>query len=346
MNTGHDVVVIGGTGVDTTAYVPSLPLPYADTYPVPPVIDRIGNTGSGVALGCHALGLRVKLVDLIGDDPQGRFVRAHFEEKGVDTGWALAPQGTRRSVLLVGPDGRRTSLFDPRAAAGERLPRELYLDAVRAARHVHVSITDFSRHVYPDLRNGSDPRTGPEPVGGAGPVAGIVLGAGSVSTDLHDWDGENDHHRDFAYSSDLVFLSAAALGPRRDEVMRDILARGRARAVVCTEGAEGCHVLDAAGLRAFPAAPLPGPVADSNGAGDAFVSGVLYGLLSGRSLDDSVPLGAVAGAHACTSEGTHENPITEPDLLGRAGALDPVRPHERLGGESLPAGGAGVVPKT
>ncbi|MEU8386151.1 carbohydrate kinase family protein [Streptosporangium sp. NPDC048865] len=306
MNTGHDVVVIGGTGVDTTVYVPSLPLPYADTHTVPPVVDRIGNTGSGVALGCHALGLRVKLVDLVGDDPQGRFVRAHFAERGVDTGWALAPQGTRRSVLLVGPDGRRTSLFDPRAAPGERLPRELYLDAVRAARHVHVSITDFSRHVYPDLGTGS------------GPADGIVLGTGSVSTDLHDWDGENDHHRDFAYSSDLVFLSAAALGTRRDEVMRDILARGRARAVVCTEGAEGCHVLDADGLRGFPAAPLPGPVVDSDGAGDAFVSGVLYGLLSGRSLDDSVPLGAVAGAHACTSAGTHENPITEPDLLGRA----------------------------
>ncbi|WP_440066938.1 carbohydrate kinase family protein [Streptosporangium sp. OZ121] len=325
MNTGHDVVVIGGTGVDTTAYVPALPLPYADTYAVPPVIDRIGNTGSGVALGCHALGLRVKLVDLIGDDPQGRFIRAHFAEKGVDTGWALAPQGTRRSILLVGPDGRRTSLFDPRAATGERLPRELYLDAVRAARHVHVSITDFSRHVYPDLRTGSGPRTGPEqdtgPASAAGPepAAGTVLGGGSVSTDLHDWDGENDHHRDFAYSSDLVFLSATALGPRRDEVMRDILARGRARAVVCTEGAEGCRVLDADGFRRFPAAPLPGPVVDSNGAGDAFVSGVLYGLLSGRSLDDSIPLGAVAGAHACTSAGTHENPIGEPDLLLRAG---------------------------
>ncbi|MEU4538830.1 carbohydrate kinase family protein [Streptosporangium sp. NPDC023825] len=295
MDIGHDVVVIGGTGVDTTAYVPALPLPYADTYAVPPVVDRIGNTGSGVALGCHALGLRVKLVDLIGDDPQGRFVRAHFAERGMDTGWALAPQGTRRSILLVGPDGRRTSLFDPRAAPGERLPRELYLDAVRAARHVHVSITDFSRHVYPDLRTGS------------------------VSTDLHDWDGENDHHRDFAYSSDLVFLSATALGPRRDEVMRDILERGRARAVVCTEGAEGCRVLDADGFRGFPAAPLPGPVVDSNGAGDAFVSGVLYGLLSGRSLDDSIPLGAVAGAHACTSAGTHENPVGEPELLLRAG---------------------------
>ncbi|MFJ2032116.1 carbohydrate kinase family protein [Streptosporangium sp. NPDC087985] len=294
MKTGYDVVVIGGTGVDTTAYVPELPLPYADTYPVPPMVDRIGNTGSGVALGCHTLGLKVKLVDLIGDDPQGRFIRTHLETRGVEFAWGLAPQGTRRSVLLVGPDGRRLSLFDPRAVPGERLPRELYLAAVREARHVHVSITDFSRHVYPDLEGRS------------------------VSTDLHDWDGENDHHRDFAYSSDLVFLSDTALGSRRDAVMRDILDRGRATTVICTAGAEGCHVLDADGLRHIPAAPLPGPVIDSNGAGDAFVSGVLYGLLGGRSLEEAVRLGAVAGAHACTAPGTHENPIDEATLLGRA----------------------------
>ncbi|MER5426759.1 carbohydrate kinase family protein [Streptosporangium roseum] len=293
MKTAYDVVVIGGTGVDTTAYVPELPLPYADTYAVPPMVDRIGNTGSGVALGCHALGLRVKLVDLIGEDPQGRFIRAHMEARGVEFAWAPAPQGTRRSVLLVGPDGRRLSLFDPRDAPGERLPQELYLAAVRQARHVHVSLTGFSRHVYPDLEGGS------------------------VSTDLHDWDGENDFHKDYAYSSDLVFLSSTALGSRREAVMRDILTGGRARTVICTAGAEGCHVLDADGFRHFPAAPLPGPVVDSNGAGDAFVSGVLYGLLSGRSLGDAVSLGAVAGAHACTSAGTHENPIDELALLGR-----------------------------
>ncbi|WP_436975811.1 PfkB family carbohydrate kinase [Nonomuraea angiospora] len=71
-------------------------------------------------------------------------------------------------------------------------------------------------------------------------------------------------------------------------------------------------------MRAFPAAPLPGPltgpVADSNGAGDAFVSGFLYGTVRGRSLEECVRLGAAAGAHACTVAGTHESPITESAL--------------------------------
>ncbi|WP_424533830.1 carbohydrate kinase family protein [Sphaerisporangium viridialbum] len=292
----YDVVVVGGTGVDTTVYVPELPLPYADTYGVPPVVDRIGNTGSGVALGCHALGLRTRLIDLIGDDPQGALIRAHLAARGVDFAWEAVPEGTRRSVLLVGPDGRRLSLYDARAAAGQRLPRDLYLPAIRRARHVHVSITDFSRHLYPEL---------------------LELGV-PVSTDLHDWDGVNSYHADFAYSSDVVFLSVAKL-PDPASVMRDILSRGRASLVVCTAGASGAYLLgDASGeVEHFPAAPLPGPVVDSNGAGDAFVSGFLYGRLRGLPPGECVRLGAVAGAHACTAEGTHESPIDEETLLKR-----------------------------
>ncbi|MFI6813664.1 PfkB family carbohydrate kinase [Nonomuraea sp. NPDC050328] len=286
-----DLLVIGGAGVDSTVQVPALPLPDADTHPVPPIIDRIGNTGAGVALGAAALGLSVRFADLIGEDPQGELIRARLS--GLDFAWAPAAAGTRRSVLLVDPAGRRTSLHDPRPTPGERLPRDLY--AV-PARHAHVSIMDFARHVYADLD-------------------GVP-----TSTDLHDWDGVNPYHLDFARESDLVFLSATALGDP-EAAMRAILGLGRAGLVVCTRGADGCLVLARGGaVRAFPAAPLPGPVLDTNGAGDAFVSGFLYGRLRGASVEQCVRYGALAGAHACTSAGTHEQPITEPELLKRATA--------------------------
>jgi sugar/nucleoside kinase (ribokinase family) len=289
-----DVLVVGGTGVDTTVYVPELPLPYADTYAVPPVIDRIGNTGSGVALGCQALGLRVRLVDIIGEDPQGRLIRELLAIRGVDFGWQFSPAGTRRSVLLVGPDGRRLSLFDPRETQGERLSPESYRPAIAQARHVHLSLTGFARHLYPEIRELGVP----------------------CSTDLHDWDGRADYHKDYAYGSDLVFLSATRLTDMA-ATMRGILDEGRAEAVVCTAGAAGAYLLTRSGaaLRHQPAAPLPGPVADTNGAGDAFVSAFLYGRLHGREEMECMRLGALAGAHACTVPGTHEDPIAEAALL-------------------------------
>lgn len=55
----YDVLVLGGSGVDTIVYVPELPLPYADSYVIRPGIDaRAGQTGDFVALGPSSLGLR------------------------------------------------------------------------------------------------------------------------------------------------------------------------------------------------------------------------------------------------------------------------------------------------
>ncbi|MEV0521753.1 carbohydrate kinase family protein, partial [Nonomuraea sp. NPDC050405] len=90
----HDVLVLGGSGVDATVYVPELPLPYADTYGVPPIQERIGNTGAGVALGCAALGLSVAFADLVGDDCQGARIRGALA--AVEGLWGRAAPGARR----------------------------------------------------------------------------------------------------------------------------------------------------------------------------------------------------------------------------------------------------------
>ena len=122
----------------------------------------------------------------------------------------------------------------------------------------------------------------------------------TTSTDLHDWDGANPHHRPFALGADLVFLSAAALGHTAAEVAAGILRDGRAEAVVVTDGARGSAVYRRAEspLR-IPAVSLPGrPVVDTNGAGDAYAAAYLYSWLAGASHADAARAGAVAGAWA------------------------------------------------
>ena len=67
----YDILVVGGAGIDTIVRVPDLQLPVADSLHVAPIRDYVAHTGNGVALGCHALGLRCKFIDFIGDDAQG-----------------------------------------------------------------------------------------------------------------------------------------------------------------------------------------------------------------------------------------------------------------------------------
>lgn len=300
----YDVLVVGGSGVDTLVQVGALPVPLADSYPVPPLHEGAGHTGTGVALGCAALGLTTGFVDFLGDDHPGTLVRERLAGTGVDFRPLISPHGTRRAVNLVAPDGRRMSFYDARDPADLRMPPEHYLPPLRRARHVHLSIMHFARFLYDDIE-----------------ALGIP-----VSTDLQDWDGLTDHHREFALRSDLVFLSTAGAGERIGSVMREILHEGRAEAVIATAGAGGAYLLSADDRtpRPVPAAVPPGPVVDSNGAGDAFTSGFLYGRLAGRSLEECARLGAVAGAYACTSRGTHTALVGPQELHAALGATAPA----------------------
>ncbi|GLW19542.1 MULTISPECIES: carbohydrate kinase family protein [Streptomyces] len=290
----YDVLVVGGSGVDTVVPVGALPLPPTDSAAVPPIREAVGHTGTGVALGCAALGLTTGFVDFIGDDHPGSLVRERMAAGGVDFRPLISPHGTRRAVNLVSPDGRRTSFHDARDPLDLRMPPEHYLPALRRARHVHVSITHFARFLYDDIE---------------------ALGL-PVSTDLHDWDGLTEHHREFALRSDLVFLSTSGAGERIASVMREIVHEGRAQAVIATAGAGGAYLLaaDDRSPRPVPAVVPSGPVVDTHGAGDAFTCGFLYGRHLGRSLEDCARLGAVAGAHACTSAGTYTD-LIGPDVL-------------------------------
>jgi sugar/nucleoside kinase (ribokinase family) len=288
-----DVQVVGGVGVDTTVRVPQLPVPAVDTVHVPPITRSVGHTGSGWALGLHALSVRTHLVDLIGDDPEGEVVRRRFADAGLSFGWAIDPAGTKRSVNLVDPAGHRTSLYDGRGQGAVETDPSFWREPMDRARHVHVSINDWTR---PALRRA------------------VALGR-TVSTDLHDWDGEHPHHLEFALAADVVLLSAIATAGASARLAERILREGRAVVVVTTAGVEGStvHVLHAGALRAehVAARPLPGGVElDANGAGDAYGAGFLAAWLAGRDPIECARWGSIAGAHAVATPGTHVSPIT------------------------------------
>ena len=284
-----DVFVVGGVGIDTIVRVPSLPPEDRESFHVPPVESYVAHTGHGVAFGCHALGLRTALADVIGDDPEGERIVAAYEAAGVELRHVTHASGTRRAVNLVSPDGRRMSFYDARHPP-EMLPDGLlWARGVQRARHVHVSIMGWARHALADAV-----------------AAGVT-----TSTDLHDWDGENPYHRAFALGADIVFVSGSALvdeaGDRIDEVLTGILRDGRARVAVAMDGERGSRVaVPGRPVVRVPAVTVPGrPVVDSNGAGDSYVAAFLRTYLAGGTWEDAARAGAFGGAWACGTAGTH-----------------------------------------
>ncbi|MFE7749615.1 adenosine kinase [Streptomyces sp. NPDC057428] len=301
MSKRTDVLVLGGAGVDTVVHVPGLPLPFADSHMIRPgIVTRAGQSGDFVALGIQALGLRAHHLDMIGDDHEGDLVRALHRDRGIPLTEVPQPCGTKRAVNLVGPDRRRISLYDAtRSRDSDRFDEATIRSLAADARHAHVVITHPCASALPVLRE-----------------AGV-----SVSTDLHDWDGVDPYHETFALDADLVFLSTAALtDPAR--TMRDIAARGRARTVVATAGADGAYLLHDGELTHLPVAIPPAPVVDSNGAGDAFASAFLFGPLTGEHPWRCAVYGTVAGACACTVPSRRTDAIGREELLARVATAE------------------------
>jgi sugar/nucleoside kinase (ribokinase family) len=306
-----DILVAGGVGVDTIVRVPEIAIGEGDNLGVEPIHDYVAHTGNGVSLGCLRLGLTTRFIDFIGEDAQGAMILDRYEREGLDFRHLISPEGTSRSVNLVDAEGRRFSFYDYRHHSDLRLPADFYGPHLDEAAHVHISISNVTRSMLRELRDDVP-----------------------VSTDLHAWDGESEHHKEYALRADTVFLSAAKLGGAHERAMRWILDHGRASLVVVTDGERGGYVLERGGsVEHYPAidpvSELGGAVpewaswraVDSNGAGDAFVSGFLWGERRGDGLEAKIDAGRVAGAFACRKAGTHSEFITETLLTESLAAL-------------------------
>ena len=86
-------------------------------------------------------------------------------------------------------------------------------------------------------------------------------------------------------------------------------------AVVRTNGRAGGSFETADGATSHWAAPQAlGPVVDSYGAGDSFAGGLTFGLGQGRSLAQSLALGARCGAANITGRSPYEGQLTAVDV--------------------------------
>ena len=76
--------------------------------------------------------------------------------------------------------------------------------------------------------------------------------------------------------------------------------------LVATRGVEGGRYQTGDGKTgSWKAAPLPGPIADSYGAGDSFAAALTYGLAAGETVDSSLELAAEASASCLTRSGPY-----------------------------------------
>jgi ribokinase len=66
--------------------------------------------------------------------------------------------------------------------------------------------------------------------------------------------------------------------------------------------------------RTYAAAPLPGPIVDTYGAGDSFAAALAFGLGARMSIEATIALAARCGAAVVTGRGPYPGQLTAADL--------------------------------
>lgn len=242
--------------------------------------ERAGGSPANVAVGLARLGRRVQLLTALGDDAHGALLREHLAEVEV-----TAARLARTSTALARLDetGSATYEFDIDWDLG---------DASAEGPWLHLG------SIATVLRPGADA------------VLALARQAATVSFDPNC--RPDIAPRDLSRVEQLAALSTviklsdedlAWLYP--DTPFEDVAERwlaGRAELVVLTRGAEGADAVSKRGRLHVPSAD-GGPVVDTVGAGDAFMAGLLDGLLRDLSHQQALERAAVVARRTCERPG-------------------------------------------
>jgi 5-dehydro-2-deoxygluconokinase len=309
----------------------------------------LGGSSANVAAGLARLGVRSAMLTRVGDEHMGRFVREQLAREGVDVGHVLTDPWRLTGLVVLGivGDGAYPHIFFRRdcadmgvtvedideswiassrvlAVTGTHLSSETtrlaVLQAMRYARAngVRVLLDIDYRPVLWGLTaagQGEERYRSGEPVTAALqqclPLCDLVVGT------------EEEIH--IAGGSERTGDALAAI--RQATAAAIVMKRGSAGCVVYEEAAE-----PADGGRAVPGFPVE--VLNVLGAGDAFLAGLLSGLLAGRPLAEAATIGNACGAlvvsrHGCTP--AMPSRVELDDYLARAATLRRPDLDDRLG---------------
>lgn len=256
------VLVTGSASFDTLIHVEAFPPPLPGTIFSRSCRQVVAGTAVAKALAASRLFDQTVLHCYLGEDEEGRQIRERLSRENLILCADLDPAGTERHTNVMDREGGRQSFYTHYATFEPAFDPTKVEPLVAACDAVVLNIMNYCRRVIPLARQHGKP----------------------LWIDIHDWDGRNPYHQGFIDAADWLFLSSEALEDWRGFMERQIQA-GK-KAVVCTHGRHGSTLLEAGGR--FVDLPALGTYqrVDTNGAGDSFLVGFLFGYWGGHGLED------------------------------------------------------------
>ncbi|MDK9604873.1 aminoimidazole riboside kinase [Lelliottia wanjuensis] len=260
-----------------------------------------GGAPANVAVGIARLGGHSAFIGRVGDDPFGRFLRQTLIREKVDVEWMHLDPLHRTSTVVVDLDesGERSFTFMVRPSADLFLEQE-DLPGFKEGDWLHVCSIALSAE--------PSRTTTFQAMDAIKAAGGYVSFDPNIRPDL--WQDDNELRECLMQAmrkadvvklsvEELTFLSGLdELGP----ALALVVSQSQSPLVLVTKGKEGVVAWHNGTLTAYSAAPVVS--VDTTGAGDAFVAGLLFGLVNHTGdLPAILMLAQRCGALATTSKG-------------------------------------------
>ncbi|MFB2537844.1 MULTISPECIES: adenosine kinase [unclassified Acinetobacter] len=253
-----------------------------------------GGSAANTTVAFSALGGQSFYACRVGDDELGQFYLNDLQQVQVKTTEKSISQGTTgRCVVLISPDGERT-MCTYLGITAELSDAQVDMQALKSAQYLYIE-------GY--LATSS---TAQAAVTQARQIARdhglkIALSLSDPAMVQYARDGLNVLLGD---GVDVLFCNEqeALMYTQSDDLEQAVAALlQQAKQVFITLGAAGALYADASQQLRMPTIHVD--VKDSNGAGDAFAGGVLYGLVNGFDIEKTMTLGNHLASHVVAQYG-------------------------------------------
>lgn len=293
------ILVIGSYNRDTVLRLERFPAP-GETLTALGMAEFYGGKGSNQAVAAARAGGHVALITAIGDDASGQAARALWAAEGIDAQavqTASAPTGA--ATILLDSAGENQIIIIPGANAELALPLGFTPPA-----DIAVALAQLET-----------PQTATAALFRALPKARRILNvapAAAIAPEL-------------LATTDMLVLNeteAAILAQREAEpaALALALAAETLRDVIVTAGAAGAFWARPDGI-VIDAAPPRVAVADTTGAGDAFLGAFATFSAEALAPEKTLRFAVTAGALACTQQGAVPSLPHRAAILALAGRI-------------------------
>lgn len=257
-----------------------------------------GGSAANVASNLSNLGMSTAYIGKLGDDFFGQISKNDLKDTGVDIDacFFTKEDHTGVSVVLITPFGKDRSILSYKGANDLIRPEEIKPEWVAKAQNLQwTSLTSDSGVASIEKcieilkkRNGKS----------------MVFACPSISIIKNNLEGA----RKLVAKSDVLTLNKEEIqGLTGDndvtDAMKTVLEMGP-KMIACTDGSEGAYFTD--GSIFIKSKVYDVDVMDTTGAGDAFASGVIMGIIRGANMEKVVKMGAAVAAFECSELGVRD----------------------------------------